>query len=235
MIVKLLLTALLIVCVFWGFRWLNQASPAERKRALLQLAIATLIVLVLIGCFTGRVPLVAGLLALLAPLARWGWRFGLPLAKLWYSRSGGQASFRSHHIVLAVDVRNGRMTGKVTQGPWAGRDLSSLPESELDALRDWLRHRDTKAYYLLSTYLKARGFIPDNEPEADNHAIRDTRDGLEREEALAILGLKDPLSRDALIQAHRRLMSKLHPDKGGSDYLAARVNLARDLLLRELG
>jgi hypothetical protein len=221
MIVKLLLTALLIVCVFWGFRWLNQASPAERKRALLQLAIATLIVLVLIGCFTGRVPLVAGLLALLAPLARWGWR--------------GQASFRSHHIVLAVDVRNGRMTGKVTQGPWAGRDLSSLPESELDALRDWLRHRDTKAYYLLSTYLKARGFIPDNEPEADNHAIRDTRDGLEREEALAILGLKDPLSRDALIQAHRRLMSKLHPDKGGSDYLAARVNLARDLLLRELG
>ncbi len=55
------------------------------------------------------------------------------------------------------------------------------------------------------------------------------------EEARSILGLKSGASADDIRAAHRKLISQLHPDKGGTDYLAAKINEARDFLLRALG
>jgi len=57
--------------------------------------------------------------------------------------------------------------------------------------------------------------------------------GLDRVEALQVLGLGESASRDDIINAHRRLIQKVHPDRGGSDYLATRINLAKDVLLKD--
>lgn len=57
---------------------------------------------------------------------------------------------------------------------------------------------------------------------------------LSREDALQILGLKDPCSKEEIIEAHRKLMQKLHPDRGGNDFLAAQLNQAKEFLLKDL-
>lgn len=58
---------------------------------------------------------------------------------------------------------------------------------------------------------------------------------LSLEEAYQVLGLEAGATREEVIEAHRKLMQKLHPDRGGNDYLAARLNQAKDMLLEHLG
>ena len=55
------------------------------------------------------------------------------------------------------------------------------------------------------------------------------------EEARQILSVSADASRDEIIGAHRRLIQKFHPDRGGNDYLASRINAAKELLLKQLG
>lgn len=57
------------------------------------------------------------------------------------------------------------------------------------------------------------------------------RSTMSTEEAMEVLGLKPGYSREDVIQAHRRMMQKVHPDRGGSDYLAAQINRAKETLL----
>jgi hypothetical protein len=68
----------------------------------------------------------------------------------------------------------------------------------------------------------SRADIP-NEPRRDG--------AMSRDEALKVLGLGPGASADAVREAHRRLILQNHPDRGGSDYLAAKINQAKDVLL----
>ena len=134
---------------------------------------------------------------------------------------------------MELDHDTGRMTGRVLAGPHEGVSLDAL---DLPTLGGLLGQVDGESRALLMAYLDRR------EPRWREDAQGDAAAGAERparssgkmteEEAYKILGVEPGASVDEIGRAHRSLMKKLHPDQGGSTYLAARVNEAKDVLLR---
>jgi curved DNA-binding protein CbpA len=55
---------------------------------------------------------------------------------------------------------------------------------------------------------------------------------MSRSEALKVLGLEEGATEEHIRAAHRRLILQTHPDKGGTSYLAAKINEAKDVLLK---
>ncbi len=101
-----------------------------------------------------------------------------------------------------------------------------MSESELNELCEYCKENDLEAQQLLNNYLQWRF----NQKQEQQGATTSSA-ALTKTEALEILGLDDDASEDDIIKAHRRLIQKLHPDRGGSDYLAAKINQAKDLLI----
>jgi DnaJ-domain-containing protein 1 len=148
-------------------------------------------------------------------------------------RSAGQRSrVRSQFLDMALDHDSGELKGKIIAGPHAGR---SLDEFDLPQLVAMMASFDAETIPLLESYLDRR-FPAWRENAQGNGAGRQSRAAfggkMTEEEAYQILGLQPGAGRDEIGRAHRSLMKKLHPDQGGSTYLAARVNEAKDTLLR---
>ncbi len=128
-------------------------------------------------------------------------------------------------LSMTLDHDTGRMAGTVRRGPQAGRELADLTLAELLALRADCVGEDADSVPLIEGWLD-RTFPDwrDAAPPAGSAAMT-------RADALAILGLAEGATARQIKEAHRRLMATAHPDHGGSDWLAARINQARDLLL----
>ena len=148
-------------------------------------------------------------------------------------KSPGQASrVRSAFLDMELDHDTGAMRGHILAGQYEGADLDAL---DVPALTGFLPAIDEESRALLMAYLDRR------QPSWREGAHADAAAGAERawssgkmteEEAYQILGVQPGASAEEIGRAHRALMKKLHPDQGGSTYLAARVNEAKDILLR---
>ena len=138
-------------------------------------------------------------------------------------------------LSMQLDHTTGELEGEVLQGPLRGRTLASLGLADLLALLADCQREDPRSVPLLETYLDRRqsdwrAHIASEEahgspPESDPGAVMDEAT------ACSILGLSPGASEEDIKAAHRRLMTKLHPDHGGSSYLAAQLNQAKDFLL----
>ncbi len=173
-------------------------------------------------------------------ILRWGkWSRPSPGGR---TRTAGGGRRRSSNVETAflrmsLDHASGTLDGMVIAGSFAGRKLSELDEAELMALLRECRVGDDQSASVLEAYLdRTRG--PDwrsasaGEAGGGGGGAARASSAMSREEAYQVLGLEPGASPEAVKAAHHRLMRHCHPDMGGSDYLAARLNEAKDVLLR---
>jgi hypothetical protein len=148
-------------------------------------------------------------------------------------KSTGQISrVRSAFLEMELDHDTGAMRGVFLAGPRQGTRLDAL---DVDTLIGLFGEIDEESRALLAAYLDRRDAGWREHAQADAAAGRSSapRGPMTHEEAYQILGLESGASTEDIVGAHRTLMKKLHPDLGGTNYLAARVNEAKDTLLRQ--
>lgn len=195
--------------------------------------------------------IVFGILLVLVLERRWRWiayavPFLVPFYFHWRSNrvrgknasgpSPGQSSdVTTKYLNMSLAHDSGEMAGTVIRGAYAGKALDSMSLPELlDLLAGCADDEDTVR--VLEAYLDRVHGPQWRGGESEDAEKQGGRAGawggaMTFEEAWEILGLEPGADREAIKEAHRRLMAKLHPDHGGSTYLAAKLNQAKDLLL----
>lgn len=148
-----------------------------------------------------------------------------------HAASGGGSCIETRFLRMALDHDSGILSGEVLDGPFSGRLLSQLSFDEALDLHRFCA-ADPQSAQLLEAWLDRTW--PDWRETAAPHAKgRSSAESMSRQEACDILGIALDAGPAAIKDAHRRLMVRLHPDHGGSNYLAAKINQAKDFLLKD--
>lgn len=224
----LALGGIALVMALLGLRAFATASVGTVKAALAWIGGGLGVVLLAALLFSGRGLQAIWALFFFAPLLMQAWRSWRSART--FSR-GGQASpgqetrVDTATLEMVLNHDTGQMAGTVRRGSFAGADLAALALEELLALRADCEQQDPESVPLLDAWLD-RAF-----PEWREAPPPQAEGPMGRAEALAVLGLSEGATEAEIKAAHRRLMRGAHPDQGGSAWLAARLNAARDLLL----
>jgi len=238
----------LLVAVIFLSRWYVSTSPKTLVKVLKWVIFGLVVAVVAWLAFTGKfVAAVAALPAILMWFMRMftGLRYAQMFARLfglgrgWQSPGAaeppgaGQGSdVRTRFVVMHLDHASGHVSGQVLDGRFAGRSLENLSVEDLiELLRE--AQADPDSVRVVEGYLERRDPNWRGYQSEDQQSSPHTDPGtMSRDEAYKVLGLKKGADDNAVKAAHRRLMSALHPDKGGSDYLAQQINRAKDVLLK---
>ncbi len=234
MLGRLVVLGALVIGVLWFLHWFRRTPPQQvaliLKRGALYGAIGLIVLLALTGrlspvfaALAAAVPVVlraVNLLRVLPAIQQVLRMLGLAgLPGVASGAAGGGAggrtsAIRTRFLAMTLEHGSGQMDGLVLEGAYQGRRLSDLGLDQLLDLLAECRREDAQSGGPTS------GATAPHTP-------------LSRDEAFSILGLAPGASEAEIRDAHRRLMQKLHPDRGGSDYLAAKINQAKALLLGE--
>jgi hypothetical protein len=228
---EIILGALVLVIVLWGLNVFSKVDPRIVARSLKGgggiVALAAAIFLGLRGELGVAIPIGAFGLGLLGWLPFGPAGFGARAQK-----SAGQTSrVRSAYLEMELDHDSGAMRGRIVAGRHQGAALERLDVKTLAGL---LGEMDEESRALLVAYLDRRdpGWSEHAQGNAASGRVAASSGKMTEQEAYQILGLQPGASADDIASAHRTLMKKLHPDQGGSTYLAARINEAKEILVR---
>lgn len=147
-------------------------------------------------------------------------------------RDQGQTStIRTDFLEMELKHSSGDMDGLVLKGRHARKQLSSLSLEELITLHAECGS-DADSRQVLEAYIDRNhaDWREQTEQAEAQHEIVD-ESVMTRDLALEILGLGDSITKEKVIKTHRNLMQKMHPDRGGSDYLAKKINAAKEFLM----
>ncbi|MDC0033139.1 DnaJ domain-containing protein [Alphaproteobacteria bacterium] len=220
----------------------------DPKRAIKLVIIIILVCIGIGGIFVlarggGAIPYIVG--GLLLPIIL-RWRAVQQFMRNLAGPSQGQTTgVETRFLRMNLDHDSGILDGMVLDGQFRGRRLSELQASDLSNLLRECRVEDEESATVLEAYLDRNfGGSWRTGEERDRGAGTQENSGrgrsspwsagtMSRDEAFEILGLQPGATTDAIKDAHHTLMKKNHPDQGGSNYLATKINQAKELLLDE--
>ncbi|HEY8579745.1 MAG TPA: DnaJ domain-containing protein [Beijerinckiaceae bacterium] len=232
---NLIIAACILFLVWWGIRTFANTPPAAMARLVKTIG----------GLATGALAL------FLLVRGRWDfamavggvslWLLGLGAPPGWtktFRKAGtkgpGVSRVRSAMIEMELDHDTGAIDGLVLAGRHEGARLAELDRAALADLHRACRADDPEGARLLEAYLDRRfpGWRAAEQRDGDRRDVARGPAAMSEDEAYEVLGLQKDATRDDIARAHRALMKKLHPDHGGTTSLAARVNEAKDVLMR---
>jgi hypothetical protein len=228
-----LLGVVILLLLLWAGIAFSKSDPKQVARLLRAIGGGAAVLLAAFLLFRGEIavaiPVGAFGLGLLGWTSFWS-------APFWArtQRSAGQVSrVRTAFLEVELDHDTGRMGGRVLAGSYQDASLDALDRATVIKL---LSEIDDDSRDLLAAYLDRREPGWRESAQHDAGAGAGARPGgagkMTEQEAYQILGIQPGASKEEISRAHRSLMKKLHPDQGGTTYLAARINEAKDVLLR---
>lgn len=240
MIPQLILLFGALVALWLVLDWLKRAKPQAVAGVVKRLGFALLLAFGLWLVLTGKL---AGLIAVAAGASPWIFR-AMRLHALWRTFRGlfnrasggrpaadGASEVVTRFLRMELEHDSGRLDGEVLEGRFRGRWLSGLTRTEAVALWHEIQ-ADGESVRVLEAWLERAwpGWREQEQPQSPP-----PRSGMSVEEARQVLGVSASASADDIRAAHRKLMLANHPDHGGSTWIAARINQAKDVLLKAAG
>ncbi len=240
--------ALALFFLLLALNRLAHASRAELGKALVMVLVVLLGIIGLLLLATGRMLMALPLLfsALMGIMrfrtlarlvgARGSWqarRKGGQTARGDTQAQGQFSSVQTEWLAMRLYHDSGDVEGVVLKGEFKDRSLRSMTQRDVLALLGVLQAEDEESTRLLEAYLDREygaGWRKTENNEKRDASPRSS--AMDKKEAREILAVADDADEATIRAAHKRLMKKLHPDRGGSSYLAARINEAKDVLLR---
>lgn len=221
-----------IVIVFgglWALRKVGSSQPAQIRALMRKAAGAGLMI-------AGAVLAMRGAMQIAGPVFVLGLGMFTNVTAMmkngafWKKAEGQKSRVRTSVLEMELDHDTGTMDGTVHAGPFKGRLLSSLSEVELSQVHAQCASSADQSAALFEAWLQRAH--PEYAKQSGTKQHPGAASGkMTREEALAVLGLHGSPTPEEIKAAHRNLMKQFHPDRGGTDYLASKINMAKDVLL----
>lgn len=228
------LAILLVILALIAGAGRKGARPLDRvKRVGRSHGLTIGLVLIILLAASGRIGLAVSVAFILLALYQAG-LVRVPVFERSAKAAGARVSvLRSPMFEVLFDEATGGIGGRVIKGTFAGRDLATLDPRELRRCHAE-SVGETMSRVTLEVYLDRRlpGWREDMKAQSASGSRRPPDTGaMSEEEAYEILGLSPGSGESEIRAAHRRLMKRVHPDQGGSNFLAVRINQAKDRLL----
>ncbi|MFT5394103.1 MAG: hypothetical protein ACI8PT_004310 [Gammaproteobacteria bacterium] len=234
----LILLLLVAAAVIWYRTAPASPSVQARNKLLLYGGLGLLVVLMitgrlhpLIAAVAALVPVVVRLL-ILAQTANGFKSFRKRATGSGRPTSGQTSDVETRFLRMSLDHDSGELDGVILEGPLKGRRLGELKLESLLVLFATCHAEDPKSAAVLEAYLeRAHGDTWRDGEDANDGGQSGGPLTMSLDEARQILEVKAGAAREDIIAAHRRLIQKMHPDRGGSTFLAAKINEAKETLL----
>ena len=237
---RIVLLLAIVIALVLLVRRIQSMPPHKRRGGYVQLILGAAALAAIVLTAMGKMHWVGAALTGLLVAARQSLPIlirAFPLLQQWSRKTspptGQHSEVKTNLLKMTLDHSSGELQGEVLDGPFTDWTLAEMTREQLQTLLSYCQEQDADSEQLLLSYLEQR--FPDGwqQDEAGNTSQHASSGSMTRSEALAVLGLGEDATRDDIVSSHRSLIQKIHPDRGGNDYLAAKINEAKDFLIKE--